>query len=269
MADLSDVENAVVALASTALYPSGFAQPSITTALCRIYRGWPSPTTLNSDLAAGTVNVTVFPSATPDETPPQYFDHVGVAITPASLTATVAGTTVTFAGEIAVGEMLGILVDGMPYVYRISGSDTLQSVAANMGAILRTDWIVSLSGTSLILLAAYSLIARVAPQAVATCIMRRHRRELRICCWCPSQAIRDNVCKSVDLALASSPIVALADGTTARIHYLSTQVYDQSVNALLYRRDLHYICEYMMTATSVLPCMLFGDLVSREVGTIV
>ncbi len=41
MADQSDVETALVALASAALYPNGTEAASVPGVNCRIYRGWP------------------------------------------------------------------------------------------------------------------------------------------------------------------------------------------------------------------------------------
>lgn len=62
MADQSDVEVTLVSLTSAALYPNGTAGASVPGADCRIYRGWPNPAALDSDLRAGIINVTVFPS---------------------------------------------------------------------------------------------------------------------------------------------------------------------------------------------------------------
>ena len=59
MADISDVEQAMASAATSILYPAGSSQSSIIGVLCRVYRGWPNPATLNTDLAAGMVNVTI------------------------------------------------------------------------------------------------------------------------------------------------------------------------------------------------------------------
>ena len=60
MADESDVETALVALSSAALYPNGANSPSVPGPDCRIYRGWPNSAALDADLTAGRINVTVF-----------------------------------------------------------------------------------------------------------------------------------------------------------------------------------------------------------------
>ena len=60
MADISDVEAALCSLVERAVYPNGITQPSVSDALVKIYRGWPTNRALNADLAAGTQTVTVF-----------------------------------------------------------------------------------------------------------------------------------------------------------------------------------------------------------------
>ena len=61
MADQSDVEIALVSVVSAALYPNGTDEASVPGPDCRIYRGWPNSAALDADLAAGKINVTVFP----------------------------------------------------------------------------------------------------------------------------------------------------------------------------------------------------------------
>ena len=61
MADLSQVEDLLVATIAQAVYPDGTAAESATDTPARIYRGWPQPTPLDDDLKNGTVNISVFP----------------------------------------------------------------------------------------------------------------------------------------------------------------------------------------------------------------
>ena len=60
MADISDVENALVAAISAALYPNGAGGASAAGLPCRIYRGWPNGRALDDDLAGGVASVTIF-----------------------------------------------------------------------------------------------------------------------------------------------------------------------------------------------------------------
>lgn len=61
MADQSDVAEALLGLATAAVYPGGPAAPSVAGVPVRLYRGWPDPETLAADLRAGAAHVSVFP----------------------------------------------------------------------------------------------------------------------------------------------------------------------------------------------------------------
>jgi hypothetical protein len=69
--------------------------------------------------------------------------------------------------------------------------------------------------------------------------------------------------------MANAAFLDLVDGTKARVRYVSTQVYDQSQNALLYRRDLCFMCEYTVIESTEAPIMLFGDLVTNGRNSLV
>jgi hypothetical protein len=269
MADLADVENAIVAQVVGALYPNGISQSSITGAICRVYRGWPSPAALNLDLGAGTVNVTVFPATVPDEVPDRYFDAVYADISAISLAATVAGQSVTISGIVGSAQIVGLLIDGVPLSYSVGDSDTTASIAAGIAAAISGDRIAILSGSMITIPNVVSLVARVVRNGTISQAMRRQRREVQICCWCPSPLLRDQISKSVDHVLAASSFIDLADNTKAHVHYISTQVYDLSQNALLYRRDLCYRFEYTIIDRSTVPVMLFGDLLRDGIGSFV
>jgi hypothetical protein len=260
MADLSDVENALVLGVTNALYPQGVSQASIVAATCRIYRGWPLTASLNSDLAAGVVNVSVFPAARRDEVPDPYLDRSYTTISPASLSASITGQSVTFSGLVASNQTAGLLVDGVPFSYPVNASDTADSIAANIAVLISATRTVALSGPTVTIPGVIALTGRVVTNGTVSEELRRQRREIQVSCWCPSAALRDAVCQAVDLALTSSPFTTLTDGTMTHIHYVSTQVYDQSQNALLYRRDLCYLCEYAIITETIAPVMLFGDL---------
>jgi hypothetical protein len=61
MADLSDAGNGLVTLIAGMLYPQGTGAASLTGDRVLVYQGSPDPVTLASDLAAGTIHVSVFP----------------------------------------------------------------------------------------------------------------------------------------------------------------------------------------------------------------
>jgi hypothetical protein len=261
MADQSDVENALVALAANALYPNGTSTPSVAGPDCLIYPGWPTSAALDSDLAAGRINVTVFPMPEPGRTTTRYRQRWLGPPVQAALTASVAGVTVTIGGTANAGQLIGILVDATSYVYRTQGGDTPETVAAQLAVLAQANQIVNLTGAALTIPGANQITSRVVADAPVVRELRRQEQGFRITCWCPTPATRDASASSIDLYLAGLQFITLADGTEGRLCYRGTLVFDQSQDALLYRRDLIYDVEYAMTLTALQPAMLFGDLI--------
>lgn len=261
MADLSDVEEALVALVAGILYPAGPAAPSIVGRTCRVYRGWPAGAALDADLAAGRVNVTVFPEPRPQEVTTRYPDvleRVGEA-TP-RLSISVAGRTATVSGEASLGQVAGLLVDGMAVVHRTARGDTPEMVAAVLAAYLRPRHIVTVSGASLTVAGAGTMVGRVVADQTMRRETRRQRQVFRVSLWCPDPATRDRAASAIDAALSARDFIALADGCTGRLLFRGTSAFDQSRDARLFRRDLLYAVDYATTLEETLPSMVFGAL---------
>ena len=263
MADESDVETTLVSLSFAALYPNGTNFPSVAGPDCRIYRGWPNSAALDADLTAGRINVTVFPVPGHVRTTTRYTQIRPGRAAQATLTASVSGTAVTLGGSAALGQVVGIRVNGIggqSYAYRTQVGDSPTLVAANLAALARANTIVQLSGPTLTIPGAGDLIARVVADASAQQEVRRQEQVFRITCWCPTPTFRDAAATAIDLALAQSVFINLADGSMGKVTYAGTTVFDQSQDALLYRRDLLYQIEYPTITTASQPAMLFGDL---------
>ena len=256
----SDAENGLVQLAAAALYPNGTNAAAAIPATIRLYRGWPNVTALDADLAAGRVNVTVFPVAGATRNTTRYSpDWLPDPVTP-TLTASVTGTTATFAGTADLGQLAGLLVDGTSYVHRTAAGDTPALVAATLAAAIYPTRIVLTSGASVTIPSATTLIARTAADATSAQELRRQRQEFRITAWCPTPDLRDAACEAVDIAFAATPFLTLADGSPARLRFVSTTTFDTRQDAALYRRDLLYTVEYPTTQVAIEPSMLFGAL---------
>ncbi|MGO9304020.1 MAG: hypothetical protein ACLP3R_10005 [Candidatus Korobacteraceae bacterium] len=261
MADQSDVENALVALAAEAIYPNGSGSPSVPGPDCRIYRGWPNSAALNADLASGVINVTVFPQGEAGRNTTRYSRHWSGSLPQPTLTISVSGVSVTIGGTSGPGQHAGLLINNSSYVYVSQSGDTPEIVAANLATAARTDWIVNLSGATLTIPGAGSLLARVVADAALMQEVRRQEQGFRITCWCPTPTTRDASASAIDLLLGGFQFISLADGSQGRLQYRGTLVFDQSQDALLYRRDLLYEVEYPTTITALQPAMLFGNLV--------
>jgi hypothetical protein len=260
MADQSDVEAALVALVSAALYPNGTDTVSAPGPVCRIYRGWPKAAALNADLAAGRINVTVFPDNAAARNTTRYADAWATTPGTPALTATVAGIAVIFAGTASLGQLAGVRVDGRGYAWRTTATDTPSSVAANIAALARAHGIVTLATATLTFHGAGTVVARVVADAPGLMEVRRQAQGFRIICWCSTPLLRDATAGAVDTSLATMRFITLPDGTAARLIFAGSTVFDQSQDAILYRRDLIYSVEYATTITALQPSMLFGSL---------
>ncbi len=259
MADQSDVEVALVSLVSAALYPNGTDDASVPGPDCRVFRGWPTSAALDVDLAAGKINVTVFPIGDTSRTTTRYSEQwAGIPAEP-NLITIVDGQSVTFSGNADTGQVAGILIDGRSYAYRTQAGDTPELVAASLASMARVDSIVRLSCGTLTILGAGNLLARVVADAPVYTEIRRQEQGFRVACWCPTPTTRDATAGAIDLALSSQHFIGLTDGTSGRLLYVGTTEFDQSQNSRLYRRDLNYSVEYATTLATKLPAMLFGE----------
>jgi len=259
MADISDVEDAIANAATTIIYPMGAAQGSIAGVTCRIYRGWPNSATLAADLNAGVVNVTVASDNNTGHTTTRYLPDWQYRFSTPSLSASVSGQTITLGGTASVGNVVGVLIDGTAYAYRVAEGDTPPLVASNLCAQLQLTRIATVHGSSINVPGAGSIIARAVCDTYAESEGRRQEKDVRMIFWCPSPIVRDIISSAVDQGMCQESFLTLADNTQARIQYRNSATYDQSQNALLYRRDLIYSIEYATIVTGNLPSMLFGS----------
>lgn len=259
MPSQADAETAITALAASALYPAGLSSPSTTGATTRIYRGWPNPAALDVDLAAGRVNVTVFPVPGATRVTTRYPTTPTANPVIPSLTAQVTGNTATFSGTASPGQLAGLLVEGEAYVYRTAAGDTPALVASILAAAIIPTRPAFSSGASVFIPGAVP-IARTAADATVTSELRRQVQSFRMTAWCPTPDLRDATCAALDPVFAATPFLALADGSASRLGFISTTTFDQSQDASLYRRDLLYSVEFPTTLTTVQPSMLFGVL---------
>ena len=261
MADQADVETALASLVANALYPDGTAAPSAVGTICRVYRGFPTAPTLDADLAAGTMHVSVTAAEGPVKNVTRYPRvWVAVAPVPATLTATVGADAVSFSGTCAAGQLAGVAVNGALFPYAVQANDTPPTVASNLAAMIRSEgWIVDYAGTTVAVPGAALFTARVVNGAGALQEIKRQIQDFKISMWCPDPGSRDRAAPLIDEALANQAFIALADGSSARLVFRASEARDLDADAALYRRDLIYSAEYPTTLRQLTPAMLFGS----------
>jgi hypothetical protein len=202
----------------------------------------------------------VFPQGEPGRNTTRYFQQRAASQVLPTITVLQSGTSVTIGGTAGYEQLAGVLINSSTYVYSVLASDTPEIVAANLAAAVRADWIVNLSGATLTIPGASNVLARVVSGASIMQEVRRQEQRFRITCWCPSPPTRDSSASAIDAMFASLRFIDLSDGTQGRLQYNGTLVFDQSQDALLYRRDLLYDVEYPTVITAQYPAMLFGNL---------
>ncbi len=255
MADVSDVENALVAAASAAL--TGPTGASILAHAVNVDRGWPNSDALDAALAQGVVTITVAPmdgmvrNTTRYEPVPQV-----IAEPPCTLAATVAGSTATFSGTCAVGQVAGVSYGGQVWAYAVQGTDTPASVTA----VLATLAGGTASGAVIRLPTNQPVLARAMMPATTSTENERLDQGFSVIVWCPDYASRDMAGSAISAALAAVRFLPLADGTTAWVRRHGDRTFDTSQNANLYRRDLTFLCEYGITQQQLAPRVLFPEL---------
>lgn len=258
MADISDVEQAIVNLISATLYPSGTGSASLLGVDCRVYRGWPNKTALDADIAAGKVNVTVFPEAGGRNTtryPREFGDPV---ITAPTLTVTTAEPVVTFGGTGGANQIAGIRTNAGAWAYALSANDTPASVAAALQALVPG---ASVNGAAVTVSPSAGVLGRVVGIGASLMEVRRQVQSIRISLWCPDPGTRDACAKLVDAALAQTDFLTLADGTGGRLIYRWNFTNDEPTKDALWRRDFRYDVEYATTISQTAVQMLFGGAV--------
>ena len=256
MADISDVEKALVDTIVTTVYPAGTSNMSLIGSDVRIYRGWPSPERLSIDLQNGVVNISVFSDSKSGRETTRYprVWKPGTTMVP-TLTVQLVNGAATFGGVGGAGQNAGVLVDGIGYSVAVGIDDTPQTVAEALARLVNG---AIAENSSLHVPGSAIAAARVEGSSLAQQETRRQEQAITVTLWCADPDVRDRISASIDAALSEIDWLALPDGSSARLLYKSTSVSDSSENADLYRRDLIYSTEYPTIIQQIASAMVFG-----------
>lgn len=289
MADISDVEKALVSTIASILFSGSYAPGSMQASLAmapwppagpgassgspvaipvKLYRGWPEAAALQTDCTAGKAHVSVFPLDGVTRDTSRFWPRaVQTASIPATVTATVVGNTVVIGGSVTAGNVVGIQFgparNPQAYAYVAQASDTLASMAAALGAKIPGATVV---GSVITLPSALSLTAGSFALQPALTEVRRQLQGFRVSAWCPTPAARDAICKLIDTGLAGlrdaygnlTRFLVLPDNSTAWIKYTHTGSNDYPARDRVWRRDICYGLEFPTTLLEQDPTMLFG-----------
>lgn len=264
MADIADVERAVVGLIARAIYPNGTAQPCAiadgdgTPIPARVYRGDPPPLGLLADLRAGFVNISVLPAGSGHNVTRYLAKWRSLPPVAATLAVAQSGDTVTLSGTPGPGQNVAAIVNGTGFVHAVQEGDTLAAIAAALAQLIGGG--ASSDGPVLTVPAAGSLSARVGTTATALRELARFQRDVQVTLWCSTPAIRDAVAAVAVPALAQVIRLTLADGSSARMILDNDgDIDDGQQKEQAYRRTLHLQIEYATTEVEAAPTVTVFD----------
>lgn len=259
MADLSDVENALVDIVSGILYPNGTSSPASVSVPCRVFRGWPIPADLDADMAAHRCAISVFPPPGAGRNTSRYpRDWQQKSANPATISMNAVGNQITLTGAIPspyYNQNITIGYGGQNggvYVYQTVPSDTLNSVASALAALIPGASVV---GAVITVPATMNItIASVGVIGIAAMETRRQERAIWVTVWSHDPIVRDEVASAIDSALSDPAyqFIEMPDGFSARFKYSGTVSIDTSQKAQIFRRDLVYLVEYATTKSQTL-----------------
>ncbi|MEX3933275.1 hypothetical protein AB4Y32_15980 [Paraburkholderia phymatum] len=250
MSDLADVNDGLVSLLASTIYPNGTGQPSAAGVPVRVYAGWPEAAQLDTDLLAGTAHISVFNRESKNSTRYQ-LAQVDPVITPPTLTLAINGRTVTVGGTVQTGVNTAVIVGTNAFVYQTVAGDTLNSIATNIAALINATYAGTTASGAVITLPAGPAInaARVGGSASQSIEVGRVEQIFQITVWSNTPANRKAIASLIVPAIMQNHFLTLADGSAARLILKGQRDDDVPQKELLYRRDIMVTVEYAETAS--------------------
>jgi hypothetical protein len=222
MADISDVETAILDRIAAILYPDGTAQGSALTdpatgasVPARLYRGAPQPAALSADMRAGMLDISIRREGEARSTTRVFPAWKPLPVAPPTLTVSVGGDAVLFGGTPAAGYNAAVVADGAGYVHAVQAGDTPASIAAALA--LQIGGAASSSGGTLTIPGAADIGATIGTTGTVLKEVARQIRPLQLILWAPGPPVRDAAAKLIVPVLRDTPRLALPDGSGCRL----------------------------------------------------
>jgi hypothetical protein len=257
MADLADVQDALTTVLAAAVYPNGTAQPSVITAVIRIFPGWPSPEDLDRDLAAGTANISVFSQPNVERNTTRFereFQQQSDVVH--TLTASVAGNVITIGGTNPsdapaqwVTAALGSVGQQKFYSYPVTTSQSLAAIATGLAALINADQPAAAVGAVITITTGKPVAARIGSTATLWRELARVNKGFQITLWCGTPAQRAALAKIVVPALCAIIRLPLADGSSGHMVYTMSRESDEGEKSNIFRRDLFFSVDFPISDT--------------------
>lgn len=246
MADISDVINTLGSLAGAAMYPNGIGQPSVVNTAVVVRSGWPVPQQLKTLMGSGNVMVTIYglPGMGKNTTRFLGDDDAQASIPAPELSLTISGNQVTVGGTIKAGEAPMVKVNYKPYAYAVQATDTVNSIAAALAALIPN---AAANGATITLSNVFDVDAAISVPVTVQQEIGRQAQVFMVVIWAPTESLRDAAGRALELAFKQQPRVTMPDNTWARLLYRGVTQTDGSEKQQIYRRNLLYEVEYALT----------------------
>lgn len=269
MADLSDVQTALVGIIAGLLYPQGGSGNSVLGYPVRIGKGWPTSASLDPDLFAGVANISIY--ATPMERKTtRYLQGWQIQSSNApTLTLNAVGQVITVGGTNPAPysqQNCAVFVNGNPYTYPVQESDTLNTVASALAANIAIGVPGTVASGDTITLPAGALLGalRVGGTGTAVRVVKNQKRMFQMIVWAGTSEQRDGICNLLDPQLADMPRISMPDGLYAYMSYHDSPQLDLGEKARLFRRDLRYNIDFSTTKTQGVAQVIVGRTVLTD-----
>lgn len=250
MADVSDVEKALVVLIGSILYPNGANASSLTGTQIKTYRGDANSSKLDPDLSLGISHVTVVSQPGFTRLTGGYIDPSTDTPGVTTITAVVSGATVTLGGTPGLGQAVGVTVAGVGYAYTLTAADTLTTAATALAALVSVTTDASASGAVVTFSTTIPIASTVGAYGTTKTFNRWQAQGIRVTTWAPTPDIRDAICSRLDQILSGTRWITLYD-QQARFEFRNTFVDDCTQKENLWKRDLLYTASYATTVTTI------------------
>lgn len=183
-----------------------------------------------------------------------------------TLTLNSAGQVVTVGGTNPAPysqQNCAVFVNKSPYTYAVQPSDTPQTIATALAAVIAIDIPGTTSNGATLTLPAGNYIdtLRVGGTGTAVSVIRSQDRLFQIVLWCSTNAQRIALAKVIDPLLSSMNFLTMPDGVYARIIYKDSPQQDLGEKARLFRRDLRYMVDFATTITQGTAQVIVGQII--------
>lgn len=253
MADVEEVGAALRSFVAAQIYPTPPTpgQAGANGAPTDIFCGWPKPERLKEYLGAGGVLVSVYEQpGSGKNTSHAMTDWQVLAPPKIGITAARDGTEFTFSGAPLDTVNVHLTTGYKAYDYQATTSDTPESIAAALAALVSVDQPATANGAVLDI-----------PQASRprvtfggrTTMIREIERSLvgfQITIWAPTQPLRVATSKIIEPAIRNIDSVDLPDGTVGMLFWQRQLPTDMAQMQGEYRRDMIVNVDYPITETT-------------------